>query len=318
MEQATLMNFPEILVDLDRDYLEWLREKLQEMAVPLPANVTELAEVSYVYWNARKRYIPPRPRAVHLAREFRMPAEKEDNEGATKLRRMFEAGTNVNPFLSRYAKKPAALPKKGEKPKANPFYDGLLNEWGIQHFHWDDGTDTSKPRSSQMLFAIVNPNDVYFIDVLAHGHWSKQDLVERVHLNWPSLLKHRELRRQDKVPGSERLTDEQVSALRRKGYSTVYTARDGTAYLPPGGGQVSAGIGVDVVTAANRAAGVISHWNARMKASHESIVDLFERNNAPIPESVILKLKIDEENTIHVFEPNLGFSIALGPLFPNS
>ena len=75
----------------------------------------------------------------------------------------------MNPYLGRYAKKPTALPKKGEKPKANPFRDGLLNDWGIQHFHGDDGADTTRRRSSMMLFAMVKPNDV----------------VERVHVNWP-------------------------------------------------------------------------------------------------------------------------------------
>lgn len=311
------MKAPEIVVDLEGDYLAWLRGGLQAMGVPLPAGATELAEISYIYWNARKRYIPPRPRAVHLAREFRMPSEKGDSEGATRLLRLFESGANVNAYLSRYAKRPAALPRKGEKAKADPFHDGLLNAWGIQHFHWDDRTDTSKPRSSMLLFAIVKPHDVYLIDVLPHRKWSQQDLMERVHLNWPHLLEHHRLPREEKVPGTERLTDDEVATLRRKGASAVYTAEDGTDYLPPGGGQVSAGIGLDVVIAANRAAGAISHWNAQMKDCHESIADIFERAGAPVPDSVTLKLKIDEEYIIHVVEPTLGFSISLGPLFPN-
>lgn len=230
--------------------------------------------------------------------------------------REFEQGVDVNAHLSRYAKTPKSFPKRGEKHKPDPFHDGLLNHWGIQHFHWDDGIDKARTRSSMLLFAMVKPDDVYVIDVLEHGHWSRQDLLERVHLNWPSLLKPFKQVREDKVRGFQRLTDEQIATLRRKGANTAVMARDGTEYLPPGGGQVSAGVGLDVVMRANRAAGVISHWNERMKESHESIVDLFERHGAPVPDSVTLKLKIDDKNVIHVFEPTFGFTIMLGPLFP--
>lgn len=270
-----------------------------------------------IFWNARKRYIPIRPRTVHRAYEFRMPVEQADQDGVARLLGMFEAGADVNAHLSRYAKNPQPLPKKREKHKPDPFHDGLLNHWDIQHFHWNDGAAKSKPRSSMILFAMVKANDVYIIDVLAHGVWSRQDLLERVHLNWPFLLKPFKQPREDKVPGFQRLTDQQLAKLRRKGYSAGFMAQDGTEYLPPGGGQVSAGVGLDVVMRANRAAGVVSHWNERMKESHESIVDLFERHGAAVPASVTLKRKIDDNDVLHVFEPTFGFTITLGPLFPS-
>jgi hypothetical protein len=192
-----------------------LHGELKEMGIPIPPGTTTIDKVSYIFWNARKRSIPIRPRTVHRASEFSMPTGTTDRAGATLLLRMFQEGVDVNDHLSRHAKNPKPFPKKGEKHKPDPFHDALLNDWGIQHFHWDDGTGKSKPRSSMMLFAMVKANDVYVIDVLAHGLWSRPDLLERIHLNWPFLLKPFKQTREDKVPGFRRLTEEQIATLRR-------------------------------------------------------------------------------------------------------
>jgi hypothetical protein len=313
-----MMALPVIIVDLEADYLVLLHRELYRMGIVVPPEVTTIAETSYIFWNAKKRRIPAAPRRVHLAREFRMPGEDSDRAGAELLLQMFRDGEDVNPHLSWHATNPKRFPREGERHKPDPFHDGLLNHWDIQHFHWDEGTDSTRVRSSMMLFATVKPNDVYVIDVLDHGLWARQDLLDRVHRNWPFLLKRFEQPEEGKQSRVQRLTDQQVATLRRRGYNAAFTALDGTQYFPPGGGQVPARIGLDVVMRASRAAGVVSHWNAAMKKSHEVIADLFERHGAPVPENVTLKLEIDDGDMLHVVEPTFGFRITLGPLFPPS
>ena len=125
---------------------------------------------------------------------------------AFRLRKLLADGENVAAFLSRTI---------GDASS----WDGLLWQYGMHHFHL--GAESTKgafvDRSDYLLFAIVAPEDVYFVDVRRHPQagsveWVRQDLLRIVHSNWPSLLEAHVLRRVD----SDELADEELHALRQR------------------------------------------------------------------------------------------------------
>ncbi|MCY3620836.1 MAG: hypothetical protein OXH68_03885 [Gammaproteobacteria bacterium] len=116
----------------------------------------------------------------------------------------------------------------------------------MHHFHL--GTEASKGgfvnRSDYLLFAIVAPKDVYFVDVRDHPprgsvEWVSQELLRIVHSNWPRLLESHVLRG---VDGDE-LADEELHALRHKNLNYALDI-GGRAIAPVFGGLAADGSSV--------------------------------------------------------------------------
>lgn len=115
---------------------------------------------SYVY-----RLIPPVKREVYYSKELlNKIALNELTEENIKVLRKYEeefaVGKDMNIFLSNNIKDP-------RKP------DFLLYTWHLYHLHMSgkfvEGTKQMKNnRSDTQLLCIINPRDVYFVDVIPH------------------------------------------------------------------------------------------------------------------------------------------------------
>ena len=150
-----------------------------------------------------------------------------------RLRQLLVDGENVNGFLTSKISRAAVL-------------DGLLWHYGMHHFHLGRETDEGGfvERSGHLLFAIVAPMDVYFVDVRPHPlrrgiGWVSQDLLRIVHANWPKLIERNVLHG---VAGED-LTDEEMQELRRKNFNYAVNI-DGKAIAPLLGGIASDGSSV--------------------------------------------------------------------------
>jgi hypothetical protein len=129
------------------------------------------------------------------------------------------------------------------KLAANADYnDGLLNDWGIDHFHL--GTtlraDGWIERSGPLLYALVTESDFYCIAVQAHGAWTQQQMIETIHANWPSSIAAS--RMQGVVDLVHVPTDADVKTLRSSQINTFLKMADGTIYGPPGLGYSLSGV----------------------------------------------------------------------------
>ena len=124
--------------------------------------------------------------------------------------------------------------------------DGLLWNYGMHHFHLGRETDKDGfvERADHLLFAIVAPTDVYFVDVRPHPPphgigWVSQDLTRIVHSNWPKLIEMNVLH--GILPAD--LTDEEMQELRRKNLNYAMNI-DGNAIAPMLGGMAGDGSSV--------------------------------------------------------------------------
>ena len=117
----------------------------------------------------------------------------------------------------------------------------------MHHFHL--GRESTKDgfvnRSDYLLFAIVAPKDVFFVDVRLHPprgdgiKWVSQDLLRIVHANWPDLIEAHVLHG---VRG-DALKDEEMYALRQKNINYAMDI-DGNAIAPLRGGLAGDGSSV--------------------------------------------------------------------------
>ena len=167
---------------------------------------------------------------------------------------MLVDGANVNAFLSRNIRRATRR-------------DGLLWHYGMHHFHLgsETGVDGFVKRSDHLLFAIVAPQDAYFVDVRPHPprdgvEWVSQDLLRIVHSTWPQLIEANVLHG---VRGTE-LTDREIHQLRRK--NTNYAMDiDGRAVAPLGGGMAADGSSMLCTVFASRLM-----WDLR---DHQKLLD---------------------------------------------
>jgi hypothetical protein len=152
--------------------------------------------------------------------------------------------------------------------RADP--DAQLKDWGMTHLHLG-GRQTGKAvsgRSDELLFIVVRPEELYFIDIGTHASFSELRLLEIVHRNWPHLIAHGRL---NGVQGVQ-LTDIERAALRRKNANVTAVVADGTVYLAPGLGTVASGTSARIVMDADHMVEEAKQFQKVCESSIDGIV----------------------------------------------
>jgi len=131
------------------------------------------------------------------------------------------SGNNLNDYLSIKSKK--------------LYNDKLLNYFNIYHFHFDK---RKKKRTNELLFFMMDEDNIYFIGIGNHAHFYKKDIIEKAELSFPHLFKNY-------------LYDGEITDIREvdylesiKGNSTFFLKLNNKIYLAP---IVSNGMSVDEV-----------------------------------------------------------------------
>ena len=176
------------------------------------------------------------PRTVHESSNLVCPPEHQ--AGYSVLKGKMAKGDDVNSHLSKTI-------------LSDNFEDYLLNDWGIHHFHLGENVHKGfAERTGPLLFALVKESDVYFINVLAHGAWSEQELIRMLHNEWPESIVNYRLKGVLGLAGQP--TNEDIEQLRKVGVQTMVQIEDGVVYGPIGGGYSTAGTSVQSRMLANR------------------------------------------------------------------
>ena len=179
------------------------------------------AEILRAYANVRHRRVAVRRRAVHKV-PYVVPPHLIAGEQAFLT--AVTAGADLRPYQS-------------TRLEDQHFDDGMLNEFGIQHFHLGRGPHQTRPtfkeRTEPVLVAIVRENDFYSLGCHPHGAWSQQSLLDLTHATWPRLLS-------TPIDAHMRVAfnpnDADVAALRKEGISAITQRPDGTTHVSLGGG----------------------------------------------------------------------------------
>lgn len=213
-------------IDLRADFLDHVVAELQALGVQPPSN--DLTECALLLFKLERRCPHTRPRNTALAATFKVPAELQ--RGFDRLVEAIHRGDPLKPYLSRQTFNPAKS-------------DGLLDDWGILHFHLGENMQASGLISGtkDVAFALVNDACVYFIDSMPHGPdhpdtWVQENLVHLIDQNWPELLPSSAV---GMTP--DQLSLKQRRNLRKKRVNVTVSNTSGGALFAPGGGFMSNG-----------------------------------------------------------------------------
>lgn len=184
----------------------------------------------FVYCEMKLRRVSSRPRTVSLSDAFSVPPHLEDQVAV--LFSKVANGDDVWRHQSRNILNANA-------------HDGMLYDFGVQHFHLGVQSDPRHPvliqGTSELMFAIVEPNNFFAIGIFDHENWSNSQVLDVAHRNWPHLFEPFRLPGPIEKEQSNRLSSGDLAAIRGHGANAFYTSIDGNdLFFPIGGGQSTA------------------------------------------------------------------------------
>lgn len=157
--------------------------------------------------------------------------------------------------------------------KKAKFSDALLNDLGVQHLHLgppEGANDGQVTRTKELLFLIVRPIRLYFLDVRDHDAFNESDFLQLVCSNWPAILAdcRRGLRSGTEPPP----TPQERADARKRGLS-ICTNIDGKVLGPPGGGVTTAGTSIRAIDEAAEFLRVVRDYYDWVAANADCIAD---------------------------------------------
>ncbi|MHB2025136.1 MAG: hypothetical protein ACYCPQ_00650 [Elusimicrobiota bacterium] len=260
-------------IDLYADWINMQRSSLHAMGYAVDPKDDGL-EVSVKHFNVLKRKVVARPRTILQSKEFNCPSDLQTAIDAFKA--VAANGGDLTPHLSR-----TLLDAE--------YNDALLNHWGIHHFHLGNAIEKDGfiQRSNRLLFSRITDDRVYLIDVMQHGDWAKQKLVEIIHSNWPDSIERFRL----KGIHAQSLSDEDIAKCRKAGVEPGVSA-GGNMYFPFGGGYVSTGVSADAVMFHDAISKQLRRLEEHVKLSPELLIDAAKKQGIPLKSPLALRLLI--------------------------
>ncbi|MCI9843636.1 hypothetical protein [Flavobacterium pectinovorum] len=247
------------IIELDL-FSDWLKIAEDELKVEgYQTENIDSKKIPILYFTLQKMKIRSIPRKILKSDIFMCPSEMLD--ALNILEEKIINGDDLRPYQSRLLKN---IENK----------DGLLFDWGIHHLHL--GTilqnDGFINRTGPLLYVRFYQDTAYFIDVLEHGAWTKQDLLKIIHRNFSSSIE------EYKVPGIDGLErnydDEEIKHLRDFNSNTLLEIAPGEFYFGPGGGFVGSGDSGDAVNKHIDNHNGIKELEAKIKQSPEEVIKL--------------------------------------------
>lgn len=258
------------------DQLEELirRHLLGEMGTHASRDLASVSLASLVitYLNWRSRFIPARPRRVHLAAELlASPKYKEHRVAVDELERKIRACEDLKPNLSR-AVATAYVPRasRSTKPHRRADLDLLVAEWGIHHLHLSStmARDGFVERGNDLLFGHFAEHDAYLIGIFPHGAWAIKEVARVCVRNWPAAEIFHEARG---VLGLAQPDADDDPRLRlRQAGVTSFLEIDGRVYMPQG--QTTAGTPMHATQSSNQLMHALRRLRDDLAAEPEALV----------------------------------------------
>ncbi|GLI57973.1 hypothetical protein PM10SUCC1_34870 [Propionigenium maris DSM 9537] len=193
-----------VVFDLKRDYIDFRKKEMKLLGVE---NISELKtdnEILYKYFNIIRRSIPIKRYSCFISRELKEKLElKEvDVEAILGIKRSFEQGKNINPYLSTGIKRLYVMNERRKKKKSKKEIereekvqreDNMFYQYGIYHFHLGTLNEGERyaGRTGPLLFAYIDieKSNVYFLDVQNHGNWLKEEKLSIFYKNWEAAFR---------------------------------------------------------------------------------------------------------------------------------
>ncbi len=186
----------------------------------------DVDEQAWRFLNWQSRLVHPHPRQVNVADGFDdLPAVRANRAAVDALLGSLARGDDVRGHLSKGVMEGYRIHPLGRKD--GPDFDLMLNEWGIHHLHLD-GTQGAefKPRTRDVLYAILGRAAAYVLAVAPHGAWTSRRLIAAAQRTWPRQGLFVPL---GVMPGKD-WTEDEHKALRKVGMTTA-ALQDGRMWI---------------------------------------------------------------------------------------
>jgi hypothetical protein len=268
-------------IDFQSDWLQFLKNELVELGYISQPNETS-RDLCLKYLNLLRRLIAPLPREVLKANEFSCPQNLE--EGLKSVEEKIINGIDLKPHLSR------------QITNIN-YNDGLLNDWGIYHLHLGTTIEANGfvTRTGPVLFARFDNEKAYFINVMPHGSWTKQEMVKVVHNNWPESIERYKMKGIYGV--GHKVTDDEIKILRDR-VNIAIEVEQGVVYAPIGGGSATSGTSIQVVMDCDNCTWMIRDAEKYVKENINDFATFIEKETGVKPTEFDFKLQIYRDKWI--------------------
>lgn len=259
------MAIPRLKANFEADWIDHLRQCLARSAGWRSDEVSGLEDryVPVHYFDSLRRKIGAMPRTLKFADDFFCPMEHM--VGWRELQKKVQKGQDINPYLSKRCESLFNA-------------DGLLNDWGVHHFHLGTTSDSTNPaymsRTGPLLYALVTDSIFCAIGILSHTGFEDSLVLESIHRNWPDMISRHRLN----GIAVEELTSGQRRAIRRKNGNVNTAVADGTVYSPTSGGVTSSGMIVEAVRSADRWSNEIRRVHAAIEVKLVELLPIFCQN----------------------------------------
>ena len=274
-----------VKMDLFADLLGIARAQLLAQGYAIPASLGTWPTL-FAWFDIGRRVPARRPRRVHRSKELRCPAHHL--AGLAQLTGEFTRGEDLRPRVSRKLFSPNLL------SKVDP-HDRLLNDWGIHHFHLGPITNGVASGNAEVLYAIVETDDVYMIDVLGHT-FSDITLVQIVDANWPELLSELAVCSSQKA-----FTSAEVTLARRAGAQTFVQIGERVIWSR-GGGYATSGHSIASMMKAREWANATDQWERMIREALPDILSFARSKGIRVPDALTFRLLRDQRGFLAVEE----------------
>ncbi|WP_137971874.1 hypothetical protein [Pseudomonas sp. F(2018)] len=284
-------------LNFEADWIKALRTEMKTVWGD-PVDQIDDRDVPVSFFDSFRRAIPAHARAVELSDVFTVPPELD--AGWNNLAGKVKAGIDLRPHLS-----------GGHQLLSN--LDGLLNDWGIHHFHLGIKPDHKNAdlveRTRPLVLAYVTEDTFYAIGIFAHtpAPWTKSELIETLHRNWPGAI----ARFRMNSSSANDLTEEQRARARAIKFNPYTKVSDGTVYAPPGGIMSRAGTDIQATIQADKWREEIRALQSDCLRHQETILEAAGLSH--LPGTVEARLRFGEEGHYLLRFPDHGTIVELVP-----
>jgi hypothetical protein len=280
---------PMIIANFWGEYAAQFKQMLLRRGVSVTESETD-DEIMLAYFNRQARNVTAKPRVVHQPPGFSIPPKFQGCEGAiAAIKNEIETGVDITPRMSR-------------KVRRWDYVDGMLADFGIHHLHLGTTLDPDGfyAQDAPLLYVQFDEANAYFLIVAGHGEWANVELIEIIHANWPASIESCRIKWARSA--SDNVSTRDRVAARKRGIDVRIKMKDGTIYLPPGGGFSTSG---DSTTASRQVLACIRALKQHEAAMRERVAVRLIAH--PDVQSVKISLVMDDHEA-RAIEPISGLN----------
>jgi hypothetical protein len=243
-----------------------------------------------VYHNWISRLVKPQPRAVHKSKAFqRNPLATQRANDLAQIIADIEHGQDLKKYLSRDI---VRAPAKAPGARRRPDLDLLINNWGVHLLHISSiaEADGFVKRDGPLLFVSFMPHAAYLIDIMMHGDWTRDHVLEVLADEWPHEGVIHEIKG---ATSASPITESQRANLRKNGYNAAFLF--GGKVFMPASIMMSGGTTAMAWGWARHVLGKIAALERALAANPRCLAPDFQRHGLAFPDTPEFEFAIRED-----------------------